>query len=161
MNKIFEISTREYEPISIGSSYLFEQSNAIISFLKHSLDTKYINSIATPKLVEKSEMIEWYANSSGSVSLIDSFETEDQLSIKQKYWDLKFKINEIIQSLRGSSKSAEANQWIEILTSTFSEDNNLLLSNGEDLFLIWGWKFNAGAINYLDPQFFPSSLLKA
>lgn len=155
MNKIFELSTKQYEPISVGSSYLFEQHHAIVSFLKSKLDPSHLNILASPKLNERTEIIEWYANTSGTLSHIDTFSEELQIAIKQKYWELKFKINEIIQSLSSSSKGTEANQWIEILNSTFSENDNLLISNGDDFFIIWGWKFNSGASNYLDPQFLP------
>ena len=157
MNKIFELSTKQYEPISIGSSYLFEQHHAIVSFLKSKLDPSLLNRLASPKLIERAEMIEWYANTSNTFSTIDSFSDEQQIGIKQKYWELKFKINEIIQSLSITSKGTEANQWIEILNATFSENDNLLLSDGDDLFIIWGWKFNSGASNYLEPQFLPSA----
>ena len=157
MNKIFELSTKQYEPISIGSSYLFEQHHAIVSFLKSKLDPSLLNRLASPKLIERAEMIEWYANTSNTLSTIDSFSEEQQIGIKQKYWELKFKINEIIQSLSITSKGTEANQWIEILNATFSENDNLLLSDGDDLFIIWGWKFNSGASNYLEPQFLPSA----
>jgi hypothetical protein len=157
MNKIFELSTKRYEPISIGSSYLFEQHHAIVSFLKSKLDSYYINKLSSPKLIERDEIVEWYANSSGTFSTIDSLSEEQQIEIKKKYWELKFKINEIIQSLSNSSKGSEANQWIEILNATFSENDNLLLSNGEDFFIIWGWKFNSGVANYLEPQFLPNT----
>jgi hypothetical protein len=156
MNKIFELSTKQYEPISIGSSYLFEQHHAIVSFLKSKLDPSFLNRLASPKLIERAEIIEWYANTTSTLSTIDSFSDEQQFGIKQKYWELKFKINEIIQSLASSVKGTEANQWIEILNATFSENDNLLLSDGDDLFIIWGWKFNSGASNYLEPQFLPS-----
>lgn len=156
MNKIFELSTKQYEPISIGSSYLFEQHHAIVSFLKSKLDPSLLNRLASPKLIERAEIIEWYANTTNTLSTIDSF-SDEQIGIKQKYWELKFKINEIIQSLSITSKGTEANQWIEILNATFSENDNLLLSDGDDLFIIWGWKFNSGASNYLEPQFLPSA----
>lgn len=159
MNKIFELSTKQYEPISIGSSYLFEQHHAIVSFLKSKLDPSLLNRLASPKLIERAEIIEWYANTTNTLSTIDSFSDEQQIGIKQKYWELKFKINEIIQSLSITSKGTEANQWIEILNATFSENDNLLLSDGDDLFIIWGWKFNSGASNYLEPQFLPSANL--
>ena len=155
MNKIFELSTKQFEPISIGSTYLFEQHHAIVSFLKSKLDPSHLNRLASPKLIERAEMIEWYANTTNTPSTIDSFSDEQQIGIKQKYWELKSKINEIIQSLARSVKGNEATQWIEILNATFSENDNLLLSDGDDLFIIWGWKFNSGASNYLEPQFLP------
>ena len=157
MNKIFELSTKQYEPISIGSSYLFEQHHAIVSFLKSKLDSSFYNRLASPKLIERDEIIEWYANTSETMSPIDTFNEEQQITIKQKYWELKFKINEIIQGLSSSSKGTEANQWIEVLNATFSENDNIILSNGQDFFIIWGWKFNAGASNYLEPQYLPVS----
>ena len=157
MNKIFELSTKQYEPISIGSTYLFEQHHAIVSFLKSKLDSSFLNILASPKHIERAEIIEWYGNTTNTLSTIDSFSDEEQIGIKQKYWELKFKINEIIQTLSKTSKGTEANQWIEILNATFSENDNLLLSDGEDLFIIWGWKFNSGSSNYLEPQFLPNA----
>jgi len=155
MKKVYQLSTKEYEPISIGSRYLFEQFDAIFSFLKPKIESKFLNSFAKPILNEKSEIIEWYAEYSGDFMPLDSFDSQKQIELKQKYWEFKYAIEDIVNSLPKGKNSIEVGQWNEKLNATFNEDDNLILSNGDDFVFLWGWRFNSSSSNYLAPQFLP------
>ena len=155
MKKIYQLSTKDYEPISLGSRYLFEQFDAIFSFLKPKIDNKFIKAFAKPLLNEKSEIVEWYADFPGEFVPLNNFDDQKQIDQKQKYWELKYAIEDIHNSLSKSSNSQEIGQWHEKLAATFNEDNNLILSNGDDFVILWGWRFNSSSTNYLDPQFLP------
>lgn len=156
MNKIFQLSTKEYEPISIGSKYLFDQYDAIISFLKPKIENNFLKNIAFPKLIEKNDVLEWYSEFSGTFQTIDNFDEQKQIEIKQKYWEFKYAIDNIITSLPKTSKKTAINQWVETLDAAFNDNNNLILSNGQDCVILWGWNFNTSSSNYLQPQFLPN-----
>jgi hypothetical protein len=155
MKKVYQLSTKEYEPISIGSRYLFEQFDAIFSFLKPKIESKFLNSFAKPILNEKSEIIEWYAEYSGEFMPLNSFDSQKQIDLKQKYWEFKYAIEDIVNSLPKAKNNLEVGQWHDKLNATFNEDNNFILSNGDDFVVLWGWVFNSSSSNYLAPQFLP------
>jgi hypothetical protein len=155
MKKIYQLSTKEYEPISLGSRYLFEQYDAIFSFLKPKIENKFLKLLAKPILNEKNEIVEWYSDFPGDFVPLHSFDEQIQIDIKQKYWELKYVIEDLVSSLAKSTGNVEVGQWIEKLDGIFNQDNNLILSNGADFVILWGWRFNSSSANYLDPQFLP------
>jgi hypothetical protein len=155
MIKLYQLSTKEYEPISQGSKYLFEQYDAIFSFLKLKIENRFLDMLAKPILNEKNEIVEWHANFSKDFFLVNTFNEEKQIELKQRYWELKFEIEDLISSLSKSKNGGDIDLWIEKLTAVFNEDNNLVLSNGVDCIILWGWRFNAASSNFLETEFLP------
>jgi len=155
MIKLYQLSTKEYEPIYQGSNYLFEQYDAVFSFLKSKIENRFLNMLAKPILNENNEIVEWHANFSGDFFPINTFDEDKQIEIKQRYWELKFEIEDLISSLSKSKNGEDIDLWIEKLLAVFNEDNNLVLSNGVDCIILWGCSFNAASSNFLETEFLP------
>jgi hypothetical protein len=46
------------------------------------------------------------------------------------------------------------------LKEVFNEDDNVILSDGSDWCLLWGWKFRNTQENYLSPEFMPKPIMQ-
>ena len=53
---------------------------------------------------------------------------------------IKKKIQEKIEGLIISKNKEEAS-WGQLLNAVFNDDNNIILSDGNEIVLLWGWQF--------------------
>jgi len=152
MTVIYKIDTDKYEPNSHGSNYLYDQFDRIQSFLNKQNNALYNNLLAKPVL--SNNQVLWYANFSQPFSRITELSQQEQIDIKAKYWEVRQLIDNEIQKL-SLSKDAEKQNWGNLLKDVFNEDDNVILSDGKDWCLLWGWKFRNNKENYLAPEFMP------
>ena len=149
MNKVFISSTEEYQPISHGDSYLYENYLRVTTFLKTRIDKTLVDRIAKPNLV--SGNIEWYSVFSGPMLVIAEYDTSHQRFVENEYVNFLTKVNQFIKDLQVSGDQ-DKKQWAELLTITFSSENNILISNGNEWTIVWGWKFR-NKLNFSSPVF--------
>ncbi len=152
MTVIYKIDTDKYEPNSHGSNYLYDQFDRIQSFLNKQNNALYNNLLAKPVL--SNNQVLWYANFSQPFSRITELSQQEQIDIKAKYWEVRQLIDNEIQKL-SLSKDSEKQNWGNLLKDVFNEDDNVILSDGKDWCLLWGWKFRNNKENYLAPEFMP------
>jgi len=152
MTVIYKIDTDKYEPNSHGSNYLYDQFDRIQSFLNKQNNALYNNLLAKPVL--SNNQVLWYANFSQPFSRITELSQQEQIDIKAKYWEVRQHIDNEIQKLSLSNDSEKQN-WGNLLKDVFNEDDNVILSDGKDWCLLWGWKFRNNKENYLAPEFMP------
>jgi len=152
MTVIYKIDTDKFEPNSHGSNYLYDQFDRIQSFLNKQNNELYNNLLAKPVL--SNNQVLWYANFSQPFSRITELSQQEQIEIKAKYWEVRQHIDNEIQKL-SLSKDSEKQNWGNLLKDVFNEDDNVILSDGKDWCLLWGWKFRNNKENYLAPEFMP------
>lgn len=140
MNKFHQIPTEQYNPISHEKRYLFEQFDKIANFLTYSLDKKYKNILGKP--VQNGYVVDWF---SVFGDLKDSNTMPKSESVLLKYWEFIDVINIKISQL-SSSNDENDQSWAEMLKKVFNHQDNFIFSNGEDICIIWGWKFNNNQI---------------
>jgi len=148
MNKFTILSTKKYTPISYQEEYFHNKYELINSFMEDNLGDEFGDLLACPIL--KKEEVEWYSNFDSNFKRVSDFSKKEQDKILNIYWE---KINKVIafsQSFQ-SSKSAEKKKWAHLLNNVFNSDNNIIYSDGENVVLLWGWKFNASTENYVPP----------
>ena len=148
--KIFSINTNSYEPVSFGKSYLYNQYDKIYSFITSNFGNKYKNILAKPIISENQVL--WHSDSKNTMNRISDLSEDVQNSIKQQYWLFLEFINQEISKLL-LSKDFEKQSWGNLLKEVFNDDNNIILSDGNDWCLLWGWKFRNNQENYLLPKF--------
>jgi len=155
MTVVHSIDTSKYDPISHGSNYLYNQFDRIQSFLIKQNADRYRNVLAKPVLTNGQVL--WYANFDQPFSRLTELSEEKQINIKAKYWEVRQHIDAEIQQL-SLSKDVEKRNWASLLKDVFNEDDNVILSDGENWCLLWGWKFRNLRENYLSPEFMPKPL---
>ena len=152
MTIIYKIDTGKFDPISYGSNYLYNQYDRIQSFLAK-LNLGEAQNILSKPVLSNGQVL-WYANFSSPFSRLTELNAQTQNEIKSKYWLFRQHLdNEIEQfSLSGDN---EKKNWANLLREVFTEDDNVILSDGKNWCLLWGWKFRNTKENYLSPEFMP------
>lgn len=150
---VYTISTGTFEPISFGTNYLYSQYDKIQSFLIKNYLQKYKNILAKPIL--SGTDVNWFGNFNKPLSRLSDLSQEIQEKIKIEYWNAQKQIINDIKSLE-YSKETEKKNWAKLLKEVFNDDNNIILSDGVDWCLLWGWQFKNKQENYLAPSFLPN-----
>jgi hypothetical protein len=148
--KIYSINTNSHEPVSFEKSYLYNQYDKIQSFLIKNYGIKYKEVLAKPIISD--EQVLWHGNFQNKMNRIADYPEDVQNSIKQEYWELINYVNVEINKLTVSN-NAEKESWGKLLKEVFNDENNIILTDGNNWCLLWGWRFRNNQENYLPPLF--------
>jgi len=148
--KIYSINTNSYEPVSFEKSYLYNQYDKIQSFLINNYGIKYKEVLAKPIISE--EQVLWNGNFQNKMNRISEYPEDIQNAIKQEYWLLINYVNDEINKL-AIAKDREKQSWGKLLREVFNDENNIILTDGSEWCLLWGWKFRNNQENYMPPVF--------
>ena len=152
MNRIYTFSTKEFQPISFKDVYLYDCFGSIYQFLKsNKFSAEEIIRLAKPELKANSA-IEWYANFNGEFKSIDRFDSAIKKKVVDEYGKLNDKVDRFCAQLKRMN-TPDGKEWYELLSAVFDPKNVLLVSNGNDWVVIWGWRFNSLNANYRVPEF--------
>lgn len=151
MNLVYTTTTDDFQPISFGDSYLFDNYGRLISFLKTRFNPIELNRVSKPILIA-SRNIEWHSSFDAPMKPIDNYSQEHQISVERDYLEFIKKIERIIIDFK-KSQDKDKEEWAQILSLVFNTSDNKLLSNGIDWILIWGWEFRNKLI-IQQPNFF-------
>lgn len=135
MNKFHQIPTDTFAPISHDNSYLFNHYEKIANFLAFNLERNYKNILAKP--VQNNYQIDWFSVYENLQTIDNSNEPKIELG---KYWEFIDLITAKINQL-SSSSDENSKDWASLLTKVFSHNDNVVFSNGTDICIVWGWKF--------------------
>lgn len=142
MHKFHQIPTDTFVPISHDNSYLFNHYDKVANFLAFNLEKNYKNILAKP--VQNGYVFDWFSvyDNLKNINEQDTKETETGLL---KYWEFIEVINTKILKLSNSNDENDKN-WASLLTKVFSRQDNFVFSNGTDICIVWGWKFDNNEI---------------
>lgn len=166
MNKFHQIPTDKFVPISHDNSYLFNHYDKVANFLAFNLEKNYKNILAKP--VQNGYLFDWFSVYENLVDIKEKETVETETALL-KYWEFIEVINAKIQQLSNSNDENNKN-WANLLTKVFNRQDNFIFSNGKDICIVWGWKFDNNelykpniAINQnldLIPEQIPNSIEK-
>ena len=146
MRRIFTISTKEFQPISYQGNYLHNNYDNLVSFLKIKLKNEK-NRLAKP--VQKDDKsFDFFGDFKSPLKRISTFDQSTQDELLNSYNDYLSKVENISNRLI-RSKNKDEQDWGEILKSVFNRDDNIIISDGNDWILVWGWSFRNKAENYV------------
>ena len=148
MNKFTTISTKDYIPLSHKEEYFHNKYELIQSFLEKEFRDDFANILALPQI--KNREVDWHSKYKTRLKRVTEFSKAEQEQILNIYWE---KINTIkaLSSSFQNSNSDEKKRWANLLDDVFNSNNNIVFSDGENIVLLWGWKFNASEENYVPP----------
>lgn len=138
MNKFHQIPTDTFVPISHDNSYLFNHYDKVANFLAFNLEKNYKNILAKP--VQNGYAFDWFSNYENLKNINEKPKSESESELL-KYWEFIDIINLKISQLADSNDDNNKN-WAELLSKVFDHQNNFIFSNGTDLCIVWGWKFD-------------------
>jgi hypothetical protein len=149
MNIIFTTNTKEFSPISSGDSYLYEKYNLLSSFLKAKLSASEVNRFSKP--VINGTFVDWYGNNSEKMTRLTDFPSEWQEQVERLYLIWYKKIQTFANELNNSG-DADKSKWGNLLNAAFNIENNILISDGKEWAIIWGWEFR-NKLSFVNPNF--------
>jgi hypothetical protein len=138
MYKFHQIPTDKFIPVSHENSYLFNHYDKVANFLAFNLDKNYKNILAKP--VQNGFMFDWFSTYNNLSNINDKSREESENELV-KYWEFLDVINLKIVQLSSSSDENSKN-WASLLAKVFNHNNNFIFSNGNDICIVWGWKFD-------------------
>lgn len=138
MNKFHQIPTDKFVPISHDNSYLFNHYDKVANFLAFNLEKNYKNILAKP--VQNGYAFDWFSNYENLKNINEQPKSESEIELL-KYWEFIDVINLKISQLSDTNDDNNKN-WAELLSKVFDHQNNFIFSNGTDLCIVWGWKFD-------------------
>jgi hypothetical protein len=139
MNLVYTTSTDDFQPISFGDSYLYDNYGRLNSFLKSRLTSTELQRLAKPMLTSKKQ-IEWHSSFDGPMQSLDAYPQEIQVKVEKEYLELFKKIERTVSEFR-TSQDKDKEEWASILGLVFNPSDNKLLYNGSEWMFIWGWQF--------------------
>ena len=142
MNKFHQIPTDIFVPISHDNSYLFNHYDKVANFLAFNLEKNYKNILAKP--VQNGYLVDWFSVYENLTNSNQKSTAETETSLL-KYWEFIEIINARILKLSNSNDENDKN-WASLLTKVFNHQDNFVFTNGNDICIVWGWKFNNNEI---------------
>lgn len=141
MKTIYSIPYNQYQAISHKTDFVFEKYNAIISLLtRQNILSNDLKRICKPNQINQ-DRIEWQGDFNNSMKPIKEFGPEIQRKFEKEYSTWWKTIHTKANQLKNSDNE-DSKQWGELIKSAFKEDTNIIISDGTDWAVIWGWKFN-------------------
>ena len=137
MVKFYNISTKEYQPISFENVYLYSEYNKIRNFLVSNNQQELLKILAIPTF--NNHNIEWSANTSSEIKKLDQYSKTQQDKILFQYNEFLNLYNSFIHNLKSSNNQDNKN-WGELLFSLIEGTANELFFDGQDIFITWGWR---------------------
>ena len=137
MVKFYNISTKEYQPISFENVYLYSEYNKIRNFLVSNNQQELLKILAIPTF--NNHNIEWSANTSSEIKKLDQYSKTQQDKILFQYNEFLNLYNSFINNLKSSNNQDNKN-WGELLFSLIEGTANELFFDGQDIFITWGWR---------------------
>ena len=157
MTRFYNISTTDFQPISFRNVYLYGEYNKIKNFLVSKNQQEVLKVLAVPSY--KNNNIEWSANAKNEVKKLDQYGQIQQDKILSQYNEFLNAYNSFINNLR-SSKNQDNKNWGELLFSLIEGTANELFSDGENIFITWGWRLLDENSKKLIPVYSPSPSIK-
>ena len=146
MRNIFSISTKEFQPISYGGNYLHDNYDNLVSFLKLKFKDEK-QRLAKP--IQKDEKsFDFFGDFKKPLKRISTFDKSIQDEILLSYNEYLEKVGSLSKRLIRSNNKDEQD-WGEILKCVFNRDDNIVISDGQDWILVWGWSFRNKEENYI------------
>ena len=141
--QFYSLNKEEYKAISFEKGYLCDQYEALNSFLKLHFDASAHKILGKP--INTQDSINWYTNSNKTFRQLDSNDNEHLKKYNAFLYDIQRKCIQL-----ESDEDADTRSWALLLKEVFNLDNNIVFTDGENLIIVWGYKFNLRK-NYFVP----------
>jgi len=138
MKKQYSLSFDQYAPVSKGNGYLFTQYEPITSFLKKNFKDKFHQILLKP--IKLNNSIDFWSEDNGDFQEIDQLAPDKRLIVLQNYNALLYEVELRCKALANGAGQDDFT-WASMLRKVFDMDSNIILSDGKEIRLVWGWSF--------------------
>jgi len=137
MTSFYNISTTDFQPISFKNIYLYTEYKKIKNFLVSNNKQELLKVLAIPSF--NNNNIDWSANTKYRINKLAQYSENQQNKILLQYNEFLDSYKSFVDNLR-SSKNQDNKNWGELLFSLIEGTANELFSDGENIFITWGWR---------------------
>ena len=137
MTSFYNISTTDFQPISFKNIYLYTEYKKIKNFLVSNNKQELLKVLAIPSY--NNNNIDWSANTKYKINKLAQYSENQQNKILLQYNEFLDLYKSFVDNLR-SSKNQDNKNWGELLFSLIEGTANELFSDGENIFITWGWR---------------------
>jgi len=137
MTSFYNISTTDFQPISFKNIYLYTEYKKIKNFLVSNNKQELLKVLAIPSY--NNNNIDWSANTKYRINKLAQYSENQQNKILLQYNEFLDSYKSFVDNLR-SSKNQDNKNWGELLFSLIEGTANELFSDGENIFITWGWR---------------------
>ena len=137
MTSFYNISTTDFQPISFKNIYLYTEYKKIKNFLVSNNKQELLKVLAIPSY--NNNNIDWSANTKYKINKLAQYSENQQNKILLQYNEFLDSYKSFVDNLR-SSKNQDNKNWGELLFSLIEGTANELFSDGENIFITWGWR---------------------
>ena len=92
------------------------------------------------KPIKRENAVDFWSEDHKSYQEIEQLAPEQRTEILQKYNALIYEVEQRCKLLAAGTGQDDFS-WASMLRKVFDMDSNILLSDGQDLRIIWGWSF--------------------
>ena len=137
MTSFYNISTTDFQPISFKNIYLYTEYKKIKNFLVSNNKQELLKVLAIPSF--NNNNIDWSANTKYRINKLAQYSENQQNKILLQYNEFLDSYKSFVDNLR-SSKNQDNKNWGDLLFSLIEGTANELFSDGENIFITWGWR---------------------
>jgi hypothetical protein len=135
----FKQDLYSYTPVSFGGSYLFQKYEAVQGFLRHNFSSDFHSLLLKP--VKNGNQIEFLSEGSLRLKELSGLSSEEKSNVLEKYNALLFEI-EVFRQKLSQRQGEDAFYWNTLLEKIFDPTGHLILSDGNQVMLVWGLVLN-------------------
>ncbi|PWL32669.1 MAG: hypothetical protein DCO96_03740 [Fluviicola sp. XM-24bin1] len=156
MKTHYTLKFSEYSPVSHKSSYLHTKFDQINSFIDKKFRRELSGILLKP--YKKLDEVTFRSEESQEYKLLEEFDEETKKHLLVQYNAIVEYVGRKCKSLQ-SSEDPDHQEWAAILQRTFDMNHNIILSDGKNLRLVWGWVFDLKESYILPFEAFSGSLI--
>lgn len=138
MKKQFVLDPNGYKAISDNNAFIYLKYDALKSFLRANFREEIQDLLLKP--VKNASSIEFWSEQTTVFSELSTFDSSTQEKVILKYNALIYEIEQKAEVFKNGS-NIDDYKWGSILSNVFNISNNIILSNGENIVVVWGWDF--------------------
>ena len=146
----------EYSPVSYKSNYLYDKFEQINSFIGKNLRGELSGVLLKPH--KKLDEVTFRSEDDKELRLLVDFDEATKRQLLIKYNAIIHYIERKCKDLQQSNDSDHRN-WAGMLQKTFDMNHNVVLSDGENIRIVWGWVFDLKESYILPLDVFSGNLL--
>jgi len=139
MKKQLTLKFNQYIPVSVGNTYLFTHYEAINNFIRQNLRPELHDLLLKP--IKRQSEVDFWSDNERTYHELKNYSSEAQSDVLKHYNAATYEIKEYANRLKSTGRE-EDYKWGELLLKSFDIDNHIILTDGQQFKLVWGWQFS-------------------
>ena len=156
MRKQYTLAYSQFTPVSLGNSYLFTQFEAIDNFVSAHCRGELHHLLLKP--IKRQSEVDFWSEDGREYQTIDKLSNDQRQDVLKRYNAAIYEMHQFAKQLM-IGVGEEDYKWGEIILKAFDSNTHILLSDGNQFSMVWGWQFANKALYELPFEAYSSFIL--